>query len=101
MLKVFPFHYRNSNNRGVVSKGIINFYEVLVKFSPAINNILLKVDIRGEGGGFVSSSYINVVAVLSYVIDEAIQRSHIVRDYASIPLRVGPFSSLCQFHEFL
>ena len=84
-----------------MSRGIINFYEVLVKFSLVINNTLLKVNIRGGGGGFVGSSYINVVAVLSYVIDEAIQRSYIVREYASIPLRVGPFSSLYQFYEFL
>ena len=77
-----------------MSRGIINFYKVLVKFSLVINNTLLKVDIRGGGGGFVGSSYIDVVAVLSYVIDEAIQYSHIVREYASISLRVGPFSSL-------
>ena len=84
-----------------MSRSIINFYEVLVKFSLVINNTLSKVDIRGGGGGFVGSLYINVVAVLSYVIDEAIQRSHIVREYTSILLRVGPFSSLYQFHEFL
>ena len=72
MLKVFLFYYRNSNNRGVVSRGIINFCEVLVKFGLAINNILPKVDIRGGGGGFVNSLYIDIVAVLSYVIDEAI-----------------------------
>ena len=101
MLKVFLFHYKNSNNKGVVSRGIINFYEVLVKFSPVINNTLFKVDIRRGGGSFVGSSYIDVVTVLSYVIDEAIQRSHIVREYTSILLRVGPFSSLYQFHEFL
>ena len=77
-----------------MSRGIINFCEVLVKFSLVINNTLLKVDIRGGGGGFVGSSYIDVVAVLSYVINKAIQRSHIVREYASISLRVGPFSSL-------
>jgi hypothetical protein len=77
-----------------VSRGIINFYKVLVKFSPVINNTLLKIDIKRGGGGFVGSSYINVVAVLSYVINKAIQRSHIVREYASISLRVGPFSSL-------
>jgi hypothetical protein len=77
-----------------MSRGIINFYKVLVKFSLVINNTLFKVDIREGGGGFVGSSYINIVAVLSYVIDEAIQRSHIVREYASIPLRVGLFSSL-------
>jgi hypothetical protein len=72
MLKVFLFHYKNSNNRGVVSRGIINFYKVLVKFSLVINNTLFKVDIRGEGGGFVGSLYIDVVTVLSYVINEAI-----------------------------
>jgi hypothetical protein len=55
-----------------VSRGIINFCKVLVKFGLVINNTLLKVDIRGGGGSFVGSSYINVVAVLSYVIDEAI-----------------------------
>ena len=84
-----------------MSRGIINFCEVLVKFSSVINNTLFKVDIRRGGGSFVGSSYIDVVTVLSYVIDEAIQRSHVVREYASIPLRVGPFSSLYQFHEFL
>jgi hypothetical protein len=84
-----------------VSKGIINFCEVLIKFGLAINNTLSKVDIRGGGGGFVGSSYIDVVAVLLYVVDEAIQRSYIIREYASIPLRVGPFSSLCQFYKFL
>jgi hypothetical protein len=55
-----------------VSRGIINFYKVLVKFSPVINNILLKVDIRGRGVGFVNSLYVNVVVVLLYVIDKAI-----------------------------
>jgi hypothetical protein len=94
MLKVFLFHCKNNNNKGVVSRGIINFYEVLVKFSLVINNTLFKVDIRGGGGSFVGSLYIDVVAVLSYVIDKAIQRSYIVREYASIPLRVGLFSSL-------
>ena len=55
-----------------MSRGIINFYKVLIKFSLVINNTLSKVDIRGRGGGFVGSSYIDVVAVLSYVIDKAI-----------------------------
>jgi hypothetical protein len=55
-----------------VSKGIINFYKVLIKFSLAINNILPKVDIKGGGGGFISSLYINIVVVLLYVINEAI-----------------------------
>ena len=77
-----------------MSKGIINFYKVLVKFSLVINNILFKVNIRERGSGFVSSSYINVVAVLSYMINKTIQYSHIVRKYASISLRVGLFSSL-------
>jgi hypothetical protein len=55
-----------------VSKGIINFYEVLIKFGLVINNTLSKVDIRGGGGGFISSSYIDVIVVLSYVINKAI-----------------------------
>jgi hypothetical protein len=55
-----------------VSRGIVNFCEVLVKFGLVINNILPKVDIRGGGSGFVGSLYINIVAVLLYVIDEAI-----------------------------
>ena len=55
-----------------MSRGIINFYKVLVKFSLVINNILFKIDIKRGGGGFVGSSYINVVAVLLYVIDKAI-----------------------------
>jgi len=55
-----------------VSRGIVNFCEVLIKFGLVINNTLPKVDIRGGGGGFVGSSYINIVAVLSYVIDKAI-----------------------------
>jgi hypothetical protein len=63
---------RRRNNKGVVSRGIINFYKVLVKLSPVINNILLKVDIRGRGVGFVNSLYVNVVVVLLYVIDKAI-----------------------------
>jgi hypothetical protein len=63
---------RRRNNRGVVSRGIINFYKVLVKFSPVINNILLKVDIKGRGVGFVNSLYVNIVVVLLYVIDKAI-----------------------------
>ena len=77
-----------------MNRSIINFYEVLVKFSLVINNTLFKVDIKRGGGGFVGSLYIDIVAVFSYVIDKAIQRSYIVREYASIPLRVGLFSSL-------
>jgi hypothetical protein len=92
---------RGRNNRGVVSRGIVDFCEVFVKFSPVINNIFLEVDIKGRGVNFVNNTCVDVVAVLSYVVDKAIQRSYIIREYASIPLRVGPFSSLCQLHEFL
>lgn len=74
MLEVFPFHVRGSNNRGVVSRGIVDFYKVFVKFGPAVNNALPKVDIGLRGKGFVAvvGSCINVVAVRSYMVDEAI-----------------------------
>jgi hypothetical protein len=55
-----------------VSKGIINFCKVLIKFSLVINNTLPKVDIRGGGGGFISSLYINIIIVLLYIINKAI-----------------------------
>ena len=55
-----------------MSRGIVDFCEVFVKFGPVINNIFPEVDIRGRGVDFVSSVCVDVVAVLSYVVDEAI-----------------------------
>ena len=55
-----------------MSKGIVDFYEVFVKFSLVINNIFLKVDIKRKSVDFVNSVYVDVVAVLLYVVDKAI-----------------------------
>jgi hypothetical protein len=101
MFEVFLFHIRRRNNKSVVSKGIVDFYEVFVKFSLIINNIFFEVDIKRRDVGFVSNMCVNIVAVLSYVVDEVIQCSHIVREYALIPLRVGLFNSLYQLYKFL
>ena len=84
MLKVFPLHIRRSNNRGVVRRGIIKDCEVVVKFSPAINDTRLKVKVGIRGGGDVVSSTINLIAMPLNVVDKAIQYSHIVREYALI-----------------
>ena len=46
MFKVFPLYIRGSNNRGIVGRGIIKDLKVVIKFSPVVNNIRLKVKIR-------------------------------------------------------
>ena len=74
MFEIFLFYLRDYNNRGVVSRGIINFSKVFVEFSLVVNNTLLEVDIRGRGDGFITirSLCINIVTVLLYVIDKVI-----------------------------
>jgi hypothetical protein len=72
MLKVFPLYIRRSNNRGVVHRGIIKNYKVVVKFSLAINNIYLKVKVSIRGSSNVISLTINLVAMPLDVVNKAI-----------------------------
>jgi hypothetical protein len=72
MLKVFPLYIRRGNNRGVVRRGIIENCEVVVEFSLVINDTRLKVKVGVRDGGDVISSTINLVAMLSDVVDKAI-----------------------------
>ena len=51
MLEVFPLYIRRGNNRGVVRRGIIKDYKVVIEFSPAINNTRLKIKVGIRGGG--------------------------------------------------
>jgi hypothetical protein len=39
MLKVFPLYIRRGNNRGIVCRGIIKDYKVVIEFSLVINNM--------------------------------------------------------------
>ena len=55
-----------------MSRNIIDFYKVFVKFSLIINNIFLKINIKGRGVNFVNSIYIDVITVLLYIVDKAI-----------------------------
>jgi hypothetical protein len=72
MLEVFPLYIRRGNNRGVVRRGIIKDYKVVIEFSLAINNTRLKVKVGIRGGGDVVSSTINLVIMPSDIVDKAI-----------------------------
>jgi hypothetical protein len=72
ILEVFLLYIRRGNNRGVVRRGIIKDYEVVVEFSLVINDIRLKVKVGVRGGGDVVSSTINLVAMPLDVVDKAI-----------------------------
>jgi hypothetical protein len=63
---------RRGNNRGVVRKGIIEDYKVVVEFGPAINDTRLKVKVGIRGGGDVISSTINLIAMPLDVVNKAI-----------------------------
>jgi hypothetical protein len=72
MLKVFPLYIRCGNNRGVVRRGIIKDYKVVVEFGLVINDIRLKVKVGIRSGGDVVSLTINLVAMPSDVVNKAI-----------------------------
>jgi hypothetical protein len=72
MLKVFLLYIRRGNNRGVVRRGIIKDYKVVVEFGLVINDIRLKVKVGVRGGGDVISLTINLVAMPLDVVDKAI-----------------------------
>ena len=93
MFEVFPLHIRSSNNRCVVCRGIVQDFEVVIEFGPAIDDTRFKVKVRFRGLGDVDSSSFDIVAPRSYMGNKAIQRSHIVREYASIRSYVSAFSS--------
>ena len=82
-------------------RSIIEDRKILVELGLAIDDTGLEVKVRSRGVSNVGSSYIDVVAVPSDVINKAIQGSHIVSEYASILLRVSAFSPLCQKHKLL
>ena len=72
MLKVFPLYIRRDNNRGVVHRGIIKDYKVVVEFGPVINDICLKIKVGVRGDGNVISSTINLVEMPLDMVNKAI-----------------------------
>jgi hypothetical protein len=72
MLKVFPLYIRRGNNRGVVRRGIIKDYKVVIEFSLIINNICLKVKVSVRGSSDIISLTINLVAMPLDVVNKAI-----------------------------
>jgi hypothetical protein len=72
MLKVFPLYIRRGNNRGVVHRGIIKDYKVVVEFSPVINNTRLKVKVGVRGSGDIISLTINLITMPLDVVNKAI-----------------------------
>ena len=53
-------------------RGIIKDYKVVIEFSPAINNICLKVKVSIKSGGDVVSSTINLIIMPLDVVNKAI-----------------------------
>jgi hypothetical protein len=76
-----------------VCRSIVQDFKVVIEFSPVINNTRFKVKVRFRGLSNVDSSSFNIVAPRLYIGNEAIQRSHIVREYTSIRSCVNAFSS--------
>ena len=93
MFKVFLLHLRIGNNRGVVYRGLVEDYEVIIKFYLVINDIRFEIEVSRGGVIFVESSYINIVAMLSDVVKELVYSSHIVRKDSAIAFAVIAFSA--------
>ena len=75
-------------------RGIVQDFEVVIEFSPAINDTRFKVKVRFRGLGDVDSSSFDIVAPRLYVGNKVIQRSYIVREYALIRSWFSAFSTL-------
>jgi hypothetical protein len=93
MFKVFPLHLRISNNRGVVCRGLVEDYEVIIEFCLVIDDIRFEIEVSKGGVIFVESSYINIVAMLSDVVEELVHSGHIVRKDSAIAFAIIAFSA--------
>jgi hypothetical protein len=93
MFKVFLLHLRISNNRGVVCRGLVEDYKVIIEFYLAIDDIRFEMEVSRGGVIFVESSHINIVAMLSDVVKELVYSSHIVRKDSAIAFAIITFSA--------
>ena len=74
-------------------RGLVEDYEVIIEFCLIIDDIRFEIKVSKRGVIFVESSYINIVAMLSDVVEELVHSSHIVRKDSAIAFAVIAFSA--------
>ena len=74
-------------------RGLVEDYKVIIEFCLVIDDTRFKIEVNRGGVIFVESSYINIVAMLSDVVEELVYSSHIVRKDSAIAFAVIAFSA--------
>jgi hypothetical protein len=76
-----------------VCRGLVKDCEVIIEFCLVINDIRFEIEVNRGGVIFVESSHINIVAMLSDVVEELVYSGHIVRKDSAIAFVIIAFSA--------
>ena len=74
-------------------KGLVEDCEVIIEFCPVIDDTRFEMEVSRGGVIFVESSYINIVVMLSDVVEELVYSSHIVKKDSAIAFAIITFSA--------